>query len=331
MNIDRQRNTGDRWAVRVGLGRREGMVVSGPAPRTFAGRVGALMVGSAILVAGLIASISTARAQTNAPATPPANAAPAAGGSSAAVPSPGSAEYRLSLGDTIRITVFQSPDLSLETRITESGAISYPLLGSVTLMGMSVPQAEKRIADGLRDGNFLKQPQVSINVIQVRGNQVSVLGQVGRPGRYPLESGDVRLSDIIATAGGILPTGSDAVVIVGTREGKQFRQEVDMPTVFGPNRASRDITLQNGDVIWIERAPTIYIYGEVQRPGSVRLERGMTLMQAMASAGGVTQRGTIRGIEVHRKDTEGKTTILQPAMTDTLKPDDVVRVKESFF
>jgi polysaccharide biosynthesis/export protein len=284
----------------------------------------------------------TSTAQTPAPApSAPTLPAPAAASMPSAMPKApavtggdarqASAEYRLSLGDTIRVTVFQSPDLSLETRITESGVISYPLLGSVSLVGMSVSQAEKRIADGLKDGNFVKQPQVSINVIQVRGNQVSVLGQVGKPGRYPLESGDVRLTDIIATAGGINPTGSDTVVIVGNRDGKPYRQEVDMPNVFGSNRTSKDVQLQNGDVVWVERAPTVYVYGEVQRPGPVRLERGMTLMQVLATGGGLTPRGTERGIRVHRKDAEGVTAVLQPTLSDVLKPDDVVFVRESLF
>lgn len=265
-------------------------------------------------------------AQAQTPAAQPA--APAAAPAAVATPA---AEYRLSLGDTIRITVFQSPDLSVETRITESGSISYPLLGSVSLVGMTVSQAEKRIADGLRDGNFLKAPQVSIIVVQVRGNQVSVLGQVGKPGRYPLESGDVRLSDILATAGGIGPTGSDTVVVVGTRSGKPYRHEVDMPAIFGVNRSVRDIQLQNGDVIWVERAPMIFVYGEVQRPGPIRLERGMTLMQVLATGGGLTARGTAKGIQVHRKDADGKTTVLTPALTDVLKADDVVYVRESLF
>ncbi|HET9820926.1 MAG TPA: polysaccharide biosynthesis/export family protein, partial [Burkholderiaceae bacterium] len=116
---------------------------------------------------------------------------------------PAAAQYRLALGDTLRITVFQNPDLSVETRITEAGSISYPLLGTVTLAGLTISEAEQRIVRGLRDGNFVKQPQVTINVVTVRGNQVSVLGQVGRPGRYPLETGEVRLTDILATAGGV--------------------------------------------------------------------------------------------------------------------------------
>lgn len=246
-------------------------------------------------------------------------------------PAAAAEQYRLALGDTIRISVFQSPDLSLEARITEAGVISYPLLGSVRLSGLTVAEAEQRIANGLRTGNFVKQPQVSITVVQARGNQVSVLGQVGRPGRYPLETGEVRLSDILATAGGVAATGSEVIVVVGTRNGQAFRAEVDLPTVFGANRRSADVPLQNGDVIWVERAPTIYMYGEVQRPGVMRLERAMTVMQALASAGGLTQRGTARGLRVSRKDASGTLREFEPTMTDLLRPDDVVFVRESVF
>jgi polysaccharide biosynthesis/export protein len=241
------------------------------------------------------------------------------------------AQYRLAAGDVIRISVYQSADLTLETRLTEAGVISYPLLGSVALAGLTVSEAEKKIADGLRSGNFVKQPQVSVAVQQVRGNQVSVLGQVGKPGRYPLETGNVQLTDLIATAGGVVGTGADQVVVVGTRNGQPYRVEVDLPSVFGPNRRANDLTLQNGDVVWVDRAPMIYMYGEVQKPGSLRLERGMTVMQALAASGGLTQRGTERGLRVHRRDAEGKVRIIEPAMTDKLQPEDIVYIRESVF
>jgi polysaccharide export outer membrane protein len=240
-------------------------------------------------------------------------------------------QYRLAAGDVIRISVYQSADLTLETRLTEAGTISYPLLGSVALAGLTVTEAEKRIADGLRNGNFVKQPQVSIAVQQVRGNQVSVLGQVGRPGRYPLETGNVQLTDMIATAGGVIGTGADLVIVVGTRNGQPYRVEVDLPSVFGPGRRSNDLTLQNGDVIWVDRAPVVYLYGEVQRPGSLRLDRGMTVMQALAASGGLTQRGTERGLRVHRRDAQGQVRVIEPAMTDKLQADDIVYIRESVF
>lgn len=243
----------------------------------------------------------------------------------------GAAQYLLAPGDGIRITVYQNPDLTMETRVGEAGAISFPLLRMVQLGGLSVRQAEQRIADALRTGGFVTQPQVSLMVTQVRGHQVSVLGQVARPGRYPLEFAEVRLSDVLALAGGVVPTGGDNVVVVGTRNGQPFRAEVDLPSLFGPNQRSEDILLQNGDSIWVERTAMIYLYGEVARPGPVRLERGMTLMQALAAGGGISLRGTERGLRVHRRDAQGRVRVLEVAMTDALRPDDIVYVRESIF
>jgi polysaccharide export outer membrane protein len=242
-----------------------------------------------------------------------------------------SAEYRLSAGDVIRVTVYQNPDLTLETRVSEAGVISYPLLGAVRIGGMSATQAEKAIADGLRNGNFVKQPQVSVVVTQVRGNQASVLGMVNKPGRYPIEVAELRLTDLIAMAGGTMPTAADVVTIVGSRNGQAYRADVDLPSVFGAGRRGNDVLIQNGDVVWVERAPTIYIYGEVQRPGQLRLERGMTLIQALAAGGGLTQRGTEKGIRVHRRGADGKVQVNQQPMDSPLQDGDVVYVRESLF
>jgi polysaccharide biosynthesis/export protein len=252
-----------------------------------------------------------------APATPAAPAAPA--------------EYRMGSGDIVRISVFQNTDLTLEARITEAGVINYPLLGLVRLGGLTVTAAEKLVADGLRNGNFVKQPQVSMVVLQVRGNQASVLGLVGRPGRYPIEVSDMRLSDLIATAGGIAPGGADLVVVVGTREGKPFRVEVDLPTLFAPAGRDKDIVILNGDTVWVDRQPVVYIYGEVQRPGGMRLERDMTLLQVLATGGGLTPRGTERGIKVHRRDADGSIKVIEGVMSEKLREGDVVFVRESLF
>ena len=240
-------------------------------------------------------------------------------------------EYRLGSGDVIRINVYQNPDLTLETRVTETGLVSYPLLGSVRLGTLSVTAAEKLIADGLRSGNFVKQPQVTIVVLQVRGNQASVLGQVNRPGRYPLEVADMRLTDLLAMAGGAASNGADTVVVTGTRNGQAFRSEIDLPTVFAAGGKDKDILILNGDAVWVDRQPIVYIYGEVQRPGPMRLERNMTLMQSLATGGGLTQRGTEKGIRVHRKGADGKVQIITPTLDDPMRDGDVVYVKESLF
>ena len=98
------------------------------------------------------------------------------------------AEYQLGTGDNIRISVYQNPDLTLETRVTENGTISYPLVGSIKIGGMTIPPPSKTIAKALSDGGFIQKPQVNIVLLQNRGNQVSVLGMVGKPGRFPLET-----------------------------------------------------------------------------------------------------------------------------------------------
>jgi polysaccharide export outer membrane protein len=240
-------------------------------------------------------------------------------------------DYQLGAGDIVRVTVYQNPDLTLETRISESGVVSYPLLGSVRLGGLTIRQAEKAVADGLRSGDFVKQPQVSVLVVQVRGNQASVLGQVNRPGRFPIEVADMRLSDLLAMAGGIAANGADTLTLVGTRDGKPYRRVFDLPGIFRSDSREDDVQVQNGDVVYVERAPQVYIYGEVQRPGALRLERGMTVMQALATGGGLNLRGTEKGLRVHRRAADGKMQVLQPGMDDALREGDVVYVRESLF
>ncbi|WP_290359186.1 polysaccharide export protein EpsE [Roseateles violae] len=289
-------------------------------------RRGAVALG----LIGTLASLPAA-AQTGKPATPTTQPPQQQQAQPVGAVSGNAAEYRLGAGDVLRISVYQNPDLGLETRVSEGGVVSFPLLGNVRIGGLSVSQAERAIADGLKNGNFVKNPQVTIVVLQVKGNQASVLGQVNRPGRYPIEVADMRLTDLLANAGGVAPTGGDLLVLTGTRNGQPHRVEIDLPSVFAPGGRSQDVLIQNGDVLWVERAPMVYIYGEVQRPGPMRLERGLSLMQSLATGGGLTQRGTEKGIRVHRKGADGKVQVLQPAMDEALRDGDVVYVKESLF
>ena len=241
-----------------------------------------------------------------------------------------SGDYMLGPGDVIRVTVYQNPDLTTEARVSEGGLISFPLLGSVAVGGRSAGSVERQIERQLREGGFVLQPQVSVLAMQMRGNQVSVIGLVGRPGRYPLETANLRLSDVLATAGGIAPTGADTVVLIGVREGKTMRREIDIPALFLKG-GENDVPVAGGDILYVHRAPTFYIYGEVQRPGAFRLERNMSVMQALATGGGINQRGTLRGLQVHRRDPEGLLQIVEPALEDLLRPDDVIYVRESLF
>lgn len=240
-------------------------------------------------------------------------------------------DYPLGAGDTIRVQVFQNPDLTLETRVSENGSISYPLIGSVSLGGLSLAAAEKKVADALQQGGFLKQPQVTIVLIQIRGNQVAVLGQVNRPGRFPLETVNTRLSDMLANAGGATAMGDDAAIVTGVRDGKPFRKLIDIPSIFLAENLQDDIVLQGGDTIYVHRAPVFYIYGEAQRPGSFRIERDMTIMQALAQGGGPTVRGSEDRLRLHRKAADGTIVQTIPRLTDPVLPNDVIFVRESIF
>ncbi|MBU6955401.1 MULTISPECIES: polysaccharide export protein EpsE [unclassified Hahella] len=239
--------------------------------------------------------------------------------------------YRLAPGDAIRINVFQQPDLTLDTRISENGSITYPLIGSLQLGGETLAAAEQQIAAGLRQGKYVKDPQVTITLLEIRGNQVSVLGQVSRPGRFPLETQKTRLSDVLAMAGGVTDSGSDIVVVSGIREGRPFHREVDFPAIFAQGERNANILVAGGDVIFVDKAPVYYIYGEVQRPGVYRVERNMTVQQALAQGGGVSLRGTDNGIKVYRKDAKGDVELKESELYDLVRADDVIYIRESLF
>ena len=240
-------------------------------------------------------------------------------------------DYLIGPGDVVRIQVFQNQDLTVEARVSESGVISYPLLGVLKIGGLSPTAAEQLIARRLKQGNFLQNPQVTLNVLQFRSQQVSVLGLVAKPGRYALETTGMRLSEVLALAGGVVPEGADYVTLVTTRNGRQQKIDIDLVEMFASGDMQRDLPMQAGDVIYVNRAPVYYVYGQVNRPGMYTLERGMTLAQAIAKGGGLTLRGTDRGVRVHRRYQERTVQVLEPRLDDPIKPDDLVFVRESIF
>jgi polysaccharide export outer membrane protein len=243
----------------------------------------------------------------------------------------GNGDYVLGPGDIVKIVVFQNPDLTTETRVSESGSITFPLVGAVPAVGRSASDLERLIADRLREGGFLNRPQINVNVLQYKSIQVSVLGQVTRPGRFPLDQAKNRLSEVLALAGGILPTGADIVTLITRENGQDKKVQIDVPGMIQAGDLARDVALQNGDVIYVPRAPLFYIHGEVQKPGQYRVERDMTVIQGLATGGGLTIRGTMRGLTLTRRAPDGKVVTREARPTEQLLPDDVIFVKESIF
>lgn len=239
-------------------------------------------------------------------------------------------DYRMGTGDVLRITVYGQPDLTTEARVGENGNITFPLIGDVKLAGTTPAQGEAEIAKRLSKGGFINDPFVSLNVVQYRGQQISVLGRVNRPGKYPLEKIS-RVSDALALAGGIIIDGSDTITLVRTRDGKPEYRDIDVVALFKPGGETSNELVQDGDIINVARQPVFYIYGEVQRPGAFRLEQNMSVVQALSMGGGVTPRGTQRGIKILRRDANGVMQQLDTKLADLVQKDDVIYVKESLF
>jgi polysaccharide export outer membrane protein len=194
-----------------------------------------------------------------------------------------------------------------------------------------VAEAGSRIADHLKRGNFIVNPQVTVAVMQVRSRLVYVLGEVTRPGTYPLEENGTRLTDILTLAGGVSATGGNTVTVVLTRGGKSEKREIDVPAMFRSGNLSENIEIENGDTLYVQRAPVFYIYGEVQHAGVFRLEPNMVVMQALSLGGGLTARGSEKKISIQRRLANGKFTRLEARLTDPINVDDIIHVSESLF
>ena len=226
---------------------------------------------------------------------------------------------KLGPGDTVHVTVFQQPDLTTDARINERGSIEMPLVGGIKLAGLSTTEAAKAISDALMEGQYLKQPQVAVALTTVRSRQVSMLGLIVRPGRYPLEEAHTKLPDLVAAAGGIAAGGSEEITII--RDGKSEKVSA----------LSKDFELKGGDTLYVSSAPVFYIYGEVVHSGAYPVKAGMTVMQAISIGGGITPRGSENRIKLRRVAADGKTREYDANLVDQIKADDVIFVKESLF
>ncbi|MBC7793778.1 MAG: SLBB domain-containing protein, partial [Clostridia bacterium] len=130
----------------------------------------------------------------------------------------------------------------------------------------------------------------------------------------------------------IAPSGSDVVIVViRQKDGSTSKREINLDTMISSGDMLENLALGNGDLIYVPRAQMFYIYGEVQKPGAYRLERNMTVMQALSVGGGLTVRGTERAVRLHRRDSRGTVQIIETKLTDSLQEHDVVFVRESLF
>ena len=233
-------------------------------------------------------------------------------------------------GDSVTVQVYGQPDMTSTVLVANVGTIHIPLAGSVQVAGVTPIDAADRVAKALRDGGYFVNPQVTLTLNNSRSERVSVLGEVNHPGSYAIDP-STSIIDLVAAAGGLTPNGADeGFVRRRESDGHVASYTVDLK---GPT-SSRDLPsqrLESGDELYVPTAQRVYVYGEVTTPNSYKVEPGMTVMQAIVRAGGITPRGSEHRVEIKRMGKDGQYVISKAKLNDLVQPDDVIRVKESIF
>jgi polysaccharide export outer membrane protein len=238
---------------------------------------------------------------------------------------------QLGPGDSVAIQVYGQPDLNGTVYVSDDGTIPVALAGAVKVDGLSPSDAGLRIEKALRDGKYLVDPHVTVTVTESRSQRVTVMGEVGKPGRYSVQS-NTSPFDLLAEAGGIKDTGGDIVYIFHPgKDGNVARYRVSLKSLSDGSNTNPPPALNGGDSVFVPLAPQLYIYGEVTAPGKFKIEPGMTVVQAIARAGGITQRGSQNRIEIKRIKPDGSYQTGKAKLSDLVQADDVIRVKESIF
>jgi len=282
--------------------------------------------------AGCLSAVATLAfaARFQAPPTDVASNAPTEIASNAPA-SAASSLLSLGIADAVTVQVYGRPELTTTTYVADDGTIPVPLAGNVEVVGLSPAKAGERVAAALREGRFLRDPQVTIVLVQFRGQQVSVLGAVRTPGRFVVEAKTTVL-DVLAQAGGATENGADVVVLLRQdKNGKVIRTPIDLHGLNQAGTALPTLTVRGGDSVFVPLAEQFYINGEVHAPNVYRLDPGMTVLQAIARGGGITRSGSDRRIEIKRRKADGTYVTREGSLGDAVQANDVIRVKESFF
>ena len=215
-------------------------------------------------------------------------------------------------------------------------AFEYPMLGRVTVGGMRVREVEQLLKSKLEDG-YIKRAQVVVDVDQFRSRSIYVMGEVRSPGKYAM-TGQMSLIEALAAAGSTTPTASSEVMILRPRDAGTAQaltpEQVDRSNVTRVSlgdlqlgRLSQNVTLAEGDTIFVPKAEKFFITGQIRTPGVYTYERGLTVLQAISLAGGLTEKGSNRRIKVIRT-VKGKKTQQGIDLADAIQPGDTLVIPQ---
>jgi polysaccharide biosynthesis/export protein len=240
---------------------------------------------------------------------------------------PDGGDYKLGADDLVKVTVFDHPELSVDARVTKSGNITFPLLGELHVAGLTTRDCEQLLVKKLDDGGYVHRAQAAVLITEYQSQKVSVMGQVARPGQYALTTTS-KVMDALALAGGpVNAVAADQATLVRQNGTKVV---IDLQKLFDGD-PGQNPGVAAGDTLYVPRAPSFYIYGEVQRPGAYRLERNMTVAQAISAGGGLTPKGSSHWMKVKRVDGSGVMHEVSIKEHDLLRSDDVLMIKQSWF
>jgi len=246
-----------------------------------------------------------------------------------AAPAPDHHMSELGPGDSISIQIFGQPDIT-SLYVGDDGTISVPLAGPVQVGGVSPVEAAQRVAKALKSGGYFVDPHVTLLVTQSRSQLVSVLGEVQTSGRYVITP-RTTVIELLAQAGGVKDTAAEVGYLLRSdASGRVDRIPVSLNGISTAQGALPNPTLMGGDSLVVPRAEHFFVYGEVATPGMYRLEPNMSVLQAIARAGGVNARGSERRIQLKRQ-INGQIKAFKPKATDLVQAEDIIQVKESIF
>jgi polysaccharide export outer membrane protein len=250
-------------------------------------------------------------------------------------------DYVVGAGDILEVQIWGHDDLSRRVEISKEGAFTFPFIGRVAAAGKSVYSIEQFMASKLGDG-YLVSPQVNISIAQYINQKVFLFGEVTRPGSYTIK-GRTYLLELVSEAGGftqnrgsicqiVRPSMAGAKKVPTTPDQAKDSEviELNLDDLVAGKGNLELAYIRPGDSVYIKTAEDFYVIGEVNRPGKYKWEKGLTVLQAVSTAGGGTPRASLKRINVIRKQ-EGKELEVRPQLNDALMPNDIVKVPESFF
>jgi len=248
--------------------------------------------------------------------------------------------YVIGPQDILTITSFDQEDLSGKYPVDSDGSFTFPLIGRVQAGGLTLRQLEAQLKKQLKDGAIFKEPQLSVGVETYKSQKIHIVGEVRNPATYPL-TGDMSLIEAIARAGSTLPSASGEALIVRAKPGQQASgptlptgEGTDVTTVdlkeLQSGALSQNVALKDGDTIFVPRAESVYVFGQVKNPGAYPIQRNTTVLQALSLAGGVNERGATGRIKIMRIE-KGKQVEVKVKLTDIVRPGDTIMVPERFF